>query len=118
MWLWCPVLEKPVAPKFYEPKTGLMKINKRNSDVTYKVHDLSTTSKQIDHFDRLRKAAIKPRRHFLSKCEPEKLITSESDSDILLPDAATRKVHKSTARNAPNQTEKREISQATNNRNG
>ena len=46
VWLWSPVLEKGVAPKFYEPWTGPMKISKRISNVTYDVHDLSKNSKK------------------------------------------------------------------------
>ena len=101
------MLEKGVAPKFHEPWTGPMKISKRISDVTYEVHDLSKNSKKIVHFDRFRKAAIKPRRHVLSESEPEELITSESESDTSSPAAANRQVHKTTARNAPCQSERR-----------
>ena len=69
------------------------------------MHDLSKISKTIVHFDRLRKAAIKPRQHVLSESKPDELITSESDTSS--PAAATRQVHKPTARNLPNSAEKR-----------
>ena len=42
VWLWSPVLEKGVTPKFHEPWTGPMKISRGISDATYKVHDLLT----------------------------------------------------------------------------
>ena len=90
VWLWSPVLEKGVAHKFHEPWTGPMKISKKISDVTYEVHDLSKNSKKIVHFDRLRKAAVRPRRHNLSESEPEELINSESDSDSLSPPPVER----------------------------
>ena len=107
VWLWSPVLEKGVAPKFHDPWTGSMKINKSICDVKYKVHDLSKNFKKTVHFDRLRKAAIKPRRNDLSESDPEDLITNDSESDTSSPAAAIRLVHKPTARNAPNPAEKR-----------
>ena len=39
VWLWSPVLEKGVAPKFYEPWTGPYMVTKRLSDITYEIQD-------------------------------------------------------------------------------
>ena len=95
-----------MAPIFHEQWTGPVKISKIISDVTYEVHDLSINSQNIVHFDRLRKAAIKPCRHVLSESEPVELITNESEIHTLSPAPETRQVHKPTAQNAPNPAEK------------
>ena len=65
-WLWSPVLQKGVAPKFHEPWTGLFKVTKRMSDVTYKIADLTNKPTKIVNFDRLNNASLKPRNQALS----------------------------------------------------
>ena len=46
VWLWNPAPQKRVAPKFHEPWTGLYKVTKRLSDVTYKIFDARRQTKK------------------------------------------------------------------------
>ena len=80
VWLWSPVAQKGVAPKFHEPWTGPFKVTKRLSDVTYEILDMARKSKKVVHFDRLKKSTVKPRTHLLSESEPEATSSSESEA--------------------------------------
>ena len=66
VWLHTPVLEKGVAPKFHEPWTGLFKVKKQLSDVTYEIQDMANKTSKVVHFDGLKRATVKPRVHKLS----------------------------------------------------
>ena len=57
VWLWIPVVEKVVAPKFHEPWTGPYKVTKRLSDITYEIQD-ETKKTKIVQFNRLKKATL------------------------------------------------------------
>ena len=46
-------------------------MTKRLSDVTYEILDVARKSKKVVHFDRLKKATVKPRAHILSESELE-----------------------------------------------
>ena len=63
VWLHTPVLVKGVAPKFHEPWTGPFKVKKQLSDVTYKIQDMANKTSKVVHFDRLKRATVKPRMH-------------------------------------------------------
>ena len=60
------LLEKSVAPKFHEPWRGQIKVKKQLSDVTYKIPDMANKTSKVVHFDRLKRATVKPRVHILS----------------------------------------------------
>ena len=80
LWLWSPAVKKGVAPKFHEPWTGQYKVTKRFSDVTYEILDVARKSKKFVHFDRFKKATVKPRAHIFLESEPEKESSGESES--------------------------------------
>ena len=65
MWLHTPVLEKSVASKFHEPWTGPFKVKKQPSDVIYEIQDIANKTNKVVHFDRLKRATVKPRVHKL-----------------------------------------------------
>lgn len=79
VWLWSPVLEKGVAPKFQEPWTGPFKVVKNIQDVNYEILDVANKTHKVVHFDRLKKATIKPKQDKLSESELDD--SDESDSD-------------------------------------
>ena len=60
VWLWSPVGEQGVAPKFHEPWTGLYTVTKRLSDTTYEIQDQAKKNTKIVHFNRLKKATVNP----------------------------------------------------------
>ena len=84
VWLWSPVVEKGVAPKFHVPWTGPYKVTKRLSDVTYEILDVARKTKKVVHFDRLKKATVKPRAHILSESELEQNSTDSEESSEYL----------------------------------
>ena len=59
VWLYRPVIEKGVAPKFHEPWTGPYKVTKRLSDITYEIQDEAKSKTKIVHLDRIKKATLK-----------------------------------------------------------
>ena len=69
VWLHTPVLEKGVSPKFHEPWTKPFKVKKQLSDVTYEIQDRANKTSKVVHFDRMKRATVKPRMHKLSECE-------------------------------------------------
>ena len=79
VWLWSPVVEKGVAPKFHEPWTGPYKVIKRLSDITYEIHDEAKNKTKIVHFDRLKKAILSLVK--LDQSDNESDQPSENDSD-------------------------------------
>ena len=67
VWLHTPILEKGVAYKFHEPWTRPYKVKKLLSNVTYEIHDMANKTSKVVHFDRLKRATVKPRMHKLSE---------------------------------------------------
>lgn len=86
VWLWSPVLQKGVAPKFHEPWTGPFKVVKRLSDVTYEIRDLARKTNKVVHFDRLKKSTVKASVHKPSESEPESSESGDSSDDSEFPD--------------------------------
>ena len=82
VWLHTPVLEKGVAPKFHEPWTGPFKVKKQLSDVTYEIEDMANKTSKVVHFDRLKRATVKPRIHKLSESELETSSSSAEEDDL------------------------------------
>ena len=82
MWLLTPVLEKGVAPKFHEPWTGPFKVKKQLSDVTYEIQDIRNKTSKVVHFDRLKRAIVKPRVHKVSESELEPSSLSAEEEDL------------------------------------
>ena len=91
VWLWSPVVEKGVAPKFHEPWTGPYKVTKRLSDITYEIHDEAKNKTKIVHFDRLKKATLSPVK--LINSDNEALESSETESESDFEDVVARRQH-------------------------
>ena len=51
-WLWNPVIDKGVAPKYYKSWTGLHNLTKRLSDITYEIQDKAKKMTKIVHYNR------------------------------------------------------------------
>ena len=82
MWLHTPVLEKNVAPKFHEQWTGPFKVKKQLSDVTYEIQGMANKTSKVVHFDRLKRATVKPRVYKLSESELEPSSSSAEEEDL------------------------------------
>ena len=67
VWLWSPVFEKGVTPKYHEPWTGPYTVTKRLSDITYEIQDQAKIMTKIVHFDGLKKANLNPVKLYQSE---------------------------------------------------
>ena len=99
VWLWSPVVEKGVAPKFHEPWTGPYKVTKRLSDITYEIHDEAKNKTKIVHFDRLKKATLSPVK--LVTSDNEALLSSDTESESDFEDVVARRQHEPRQGDAP-----------------
>ena len=94
VWLWSPVVEKGVSPKFHEPWTGPYTVTKRLSDIMYEIQNQAKKKTKIVHFDRLKKATLNPVKLYQSEEEEVPERSSESDSDFEQLAPRTRNVPK------------------------
>ena len=90
VWLWSPVVEKSVAPKFLEPWTGPYTVTKRLSDIKYEIQDQA----KIVHFDRLKKATLNSVKQYQSEEKEVPERSAESDFDFEQVAPRTRNVPK------------------------
>ena len=91
VWLWSPVVEKGVAPKFHEPWTGPYKVITRLSDITYDIHDEAKNKTKIVDFGRLKKATLSPVK--LDQLDNESDLPSENDTDAAFEIVITPRQH-------------------------
>ena len=54
VWLYVPAIPKGSCPKFHRPWMGPFKVEKRISDVTYRIKNEQTGKVKVVHFDRLK----------------------------------------------------------------
>ena len=57
-------------------------MNKQLSDVTYEIEDMANKISKVVHFDRLKRATVKPGIHKQSESELETSSSSDEDDDV------------------------------------